>query len=150
MKGSLRYSESIYVHFRLNKATQGKISCKFLHVLCTERALNMSPFLQETCKNCARNFTFLAQILASSKNLVRNLQGARILHIKCPFSCSVSRILQDIFPWVYYRNCGSSLRACTLKKMSTTTVTWKIVCHWFLAPPMSLQCALKYSPSSTE
>ena len=80
--------------------SQGKISCKFLHVLCTERALKMSPFLQETCKNCARNFTFLAQFLASSKNLVRNLQGARILHVKCPFSCSVSRILQDIFPWV--------------------------------------------------
>ena len=80
----------------------GKISCKFLHVLCTERALKMSPFLQETCKtckNCARNFTFLAQFLASSKNLVRNLQGARILHVKYPFSCSVSRILQDIFPW---------------------------------------------------
>ena len=73
---------------------QGKISCKFLHILCTERALKMSPFLQETCKNCARNFTFLAQFLASSKNLVRNLQGARILHVKCPFSCSVSRILQ--------------------------------------------------------
>ena len=83
--------------------SQGKISCKFLHVLCTERALKMSPFLQETCKTCknrARNFTFLAQFLASSKNLVRNLQGARILHVKCLFSCSVSRILQDIFPWV--------------------------------------------------
>ena len=38
----------------------------------------------------------------------------------------------------------------TLKKMSTTTVTWKIVCYWFLAPPMSLQCGLKYSPCSTE
>ena len=91
-----------YVSLNLNN-TQGKISCKYLHVLCTERALKMSPFLQETCKtckNCARNFTFLAQFLASSKNLVRNLQGARILHVKCPFSCSVSRILQDIFPWV--------------------------------------------------
>ena len=85
-----------------SNTSQGKISCKFLHVLCTERALKMSPFLQETCKtckNCARNFTSLAQFLASSKNLVRNLQGARILHGKCPFSCSVSRILQDIFPW---------------------------------------------------
>ena len=28
--------------------------------------------------------------------------------------------------------------------MSTTTVTWKIVCHWLLAPPMPLQCGLKY------
>ena len=34
--------------------------------------------------------------------------------------------------------------------MSTTTVTWKIVCHWLLAPPMPLQCGLKYSPCSTE
>ena len=34
--------------------------------------------------------------------------------------------------------------------MSTTTVTGKIVCHWFLAPPMSLQSGLKYSPYSTE
>ena len=34
--------------------------------------------------------------------------------------------------------------------MSTTTVTWKIVCHWFLAPPMPLQCGLKYSPCSSE
>ena len=33
------------------------------------------------------------------RRLMRNLQGARILHVKCPFSCSVSRILQDIFPW---------------------------------------------------
>ena len=34
--------------------------------------------------------------------------------------------------------------------MSTTTVTWKIVCHWLLAPPLPLQCGLKYSPCSTE
>ena len=34
--------------------------------------------------------------------------------------------------------------------MSTTTVTWKILCHWLLAPPMSLQCGLKHSPWSTE
>ena len=34
--------------------------------------------------------------------------------------------------------------------MSTTTVTWKILCHWLLAPPMSLQCGLKHSPCSTE
>ena len=34
--------------------------------------------------------------------------------------------------------------------MSTTTVTWKIVCHWLLAPPMPLQCSLKYSPCFTE
>ena len=60
----------------------------------------MSLFLQETCKTCKNcAFKFLAQFLVSSKNLVRNLQGARILHVKCPFSCSVSRILQDIFPW---------------------------------------------------
>ena len=36
------------------------------------------------------------------------------------------------------------------KKMSTTTVTWKIICHWLLVPPMPLQCSLKYSPCSTE
>ena len=34
--------------------------------------------------------------------------------------------------------------------MSTTTVTWKIVCHWLLAPPMQLQSGLKHSPCSTE
>ena len=34
--------------------------------------------------------------------------------------------------------------------MSKTTVTWKIVCHWFLAPPMTLQCGLQHSPCSTE
>ena len=34
--------------------------------------------------------------------------------------------------------------------MSTTTVTWKIVCHWLLAPPLPLQCGLKYLPCSTE
>ena len=51
-------------------------------------------------------------------------------------------ILQEL--WIFF--------ACmyTLKKISTTTVTWKIVCYWFLAPPMSLQCGLKYSLCSTE
>ena len=34
--------------------------------------------------------------------------------------------------------------------MSTTTVTWKIVCHWLLAPPLPLQCRVKYSPCCTE
>ena len=34
--------------------------------------------------------------------------------------------------------------------MSTTTVTWKIVCHWLLAPPMPLQSDLQHSPCSTE
>ena len=34
--------------------------------------------------------------------------------------------------------------------MSITTVTWKFVCHWLLAPPLLLQCGLKYSPCSTE
>ena len=71
MKGSLRYSESIYVHSRLNKAI----------------------------------------------------------------------ILQEL--WIFF--------ACVYtKKMSTTTVTWKIVCHWLLPPLMPLQCGLKYSPCSTE
>ena len=71
MKGSLRYSESIYVHFRLNKAI----------------------------------------------------------------------MLQEL--WIFF--------ACVYtKKMSTTTVTWKIVCHWLLPPLMPLQCGLKYSPYSTE
>ena len=105
-------SRNLFKHFELNTEVftdnvmvtpQRKISCKCSHVLCTERALNMSPFLQETrktCKNCARNITFLAQFLESSKNLIRNLQGARILNRKCHFPCSVSRILQNIFPWV--------------------------------------------------
>ena len=39
---------------------------------------------------------------------------------------------------VYYEN------------MSTTTVTWKIVCYWFLAPLMPLHYGLNYSPCSTE
>ena len=67
MKGSLHYSESIYVHFRLNKAI----------------------------------------------------------------------ILQEL--WIFF--------ACVYtKKMSTTTVTWEIVCHWLLPPLMPLQFGLKYSP----
>ena len=70
MKSSLHYSESIYAHFRLNKA-----------------------------------------------------------------------ILQEL--WIFF--------ACVYtKKMSTTTVTWKIVCHWLLPPLKPLQCGLKYSPCSTK
>ena len=70
MKGSLCYSESIYVQFRLNKST-----------------------------------------------------------------------LQEL--WIFF--------ACMYtKKMSTTTVTWKILCHWLLEPSMPLQCSLKYSPCPTE
>ena len=41
--------------------TQGKISCKFLHVLCTERALKMSPFLQELCKKLHVSCTILSK-----------------------------------------------------------------------------------------
>ena len=74
-----------------------QVLARFVHWMCIEYvpflARNLQ-ILQELCWN----ITFLAQFLASSKNLVRNLQGARILHGKCPFSCSVSRILQDIFP----------------------------------------------------
>ena len=62
-----------------------EISYKFLHILHTEHALNLSLFLQGTCKNCSRNFTFYAQFLTSYKNLVRNLQGTRILQGKYPF-----------------------------------------------------------------
>ena len=36
------------------------------------------------------------------------------------------------------------------ENMSTTAVTWKIVCHWLLAPPMPLQCGLKYLSCSTK
>ena len=80
--------------------------------------------------NCERNFTFLAQVLASSKNLVRCLQGARILHRKCPFSCSVSRILQDIFPWEWSSPCvlvpksDGTYHFCTdFRKVNSVTKT---------------------------
>ena len=50
-------------------------------------------------------------------------------------------ILQEL--WILF--------ACIYtKKMSTTTVTWKILCHWLLAPSMPLKCGLKYSHCSTE
>ena len=50
-------------------------------------------------------------------------------------------ILQEL--WIFF--------ACVYtKKMSTTTVTWTIVCHWLLPPLMPLQFGLKYSPCSTE
>ena len=39
---------------------------------------------------------------------------------------------------------------CTLRKHVYNTVTWKIAYHCLLAPPLPLQCGLKYSPCSTE
>ena len=52
-------------------------------------------------------------------------------------------ILKEL--WIFFA-CIYTKKIC----LATTTVTWKIICHWLLAPPMSLQYSLKHLPCSTE
>ena len=69
-------------------------------------AQNMSLFLQEMCKTCinyARNFMFAAQFLASCKNLVRNLQGARIQHENVLYLAEYQESCKIFFPGLYYK-----------------------------------------------
>ena len=62
------------------------------------------------------------------------------IYVHFKLSESILQELQIFFACVYTKKVA----------MSTTTVTWKTVCHWLLAPPMPLQCGLKHSPCSTE
>ena len=73
----------------------------------------------------------------------RSLCYSKSIHVHFKLSEFILQELQ-IFSRIF--TCVYTKKVC----LQLQYVTWKIVCHWLLAPPMTLQCGLKHPPCSTE